>query len=165
VFNTDRDALSRAGSFLEMFQGDNEILNINEIGDLVLSFVDQDRVGSADDFDVLQGMEIKLDNFANPAHRDCDQYIYNFVDGDNVANQRWIRGQLQPVSLSKLHPGSSQSDKNKLVKKWLGEQDSPSARIVGDEAQCMIKTQELKYGAARGPVFEGASNLRAGGTG
>ena len=157
AFDSDGEALRRAGKLLKRFAGDNEVLDIDEMSALILSFVNQDRVVSANDFEVLQGISIKLENFVDPLYRDYYQYIYNSVVGDNAANQWWTGGQSQRVALGNLQIGTSRRHLDRLVKKWLGGQDSPNTLVVGDEAQGINQIQKFEYGTTGGPIFEGIS--------
>ena len=59
------------------------------------------------------------------------------------------------MALGNLQVGTSQRHLNKLVKKWLGGQDSPNTLIDGDVAQGINQIQEFEYGPAGGPIFEG----------
>lgn len=116
AFAADRDALTLASNLLKKFSGDNGILEIGEMGDLALSFVNKDGVVSADDFEVLQGIGVKLEKFVDPGYRDYYQYIYNSAVGYNRANQWWTGGESERVALGSLQIGSSRRDFNKLVK-------------------------------------------------
>lgn len=155
AFAADRDALTLASNLLKKFSGDNGILEIGEMGDLALSFVNKDGVVSADDFEVLHGIGVKLEKFVDPGYRDYYQYIYNSAVGYNRANQWWTGGESERVALGSLQIGSSRRDFNKLVKKWLYGQDSPKTVIDGDAAQGINRVQMFNYGVANGPVFEG----------
>lgn len=143
---------------ISQFWGGNELLELNEIADIILSVVKDDRVVSAQDIAALQDVGDHLSKHVDPANRDYYQYIYDAIVKGNPANREWNGGKIESVELGDLKIGSSRSQLVKLVDKWIYGEDEPAAYTQGDSAQGLDGVYSFDYGVANGPVFDGTAN-------